>query len=131
MRLCAVKPLSGWRGLFWRPLGDLRAFGIKAIATSRDFFDCATLTFSRHNNNSKEKSQKRLAVLYSLGYTLGVASEKRFSEVRKLLEKKGYSLTRISGSHHIFTKDGAPLVSIPVHSNKVKSYYVKEIQKLK
>ena len=59
-----------------------------------------------------------------------MASEKRFSEVKKLLEKKGYSLTRISGSHHIFTKDGVLPFSIPVHKGKVKSYYVKAIGKI-
>ena len=59
-----------------------------------------------------------------------MAREERFSQVKKSLEKKGYTLTRISGSHHIFTKKGSPLVSIPVHDGKVKAHYVKEIAKI-
>ena len=68
--------------------------------------------------------------MYSIGYTLIVASEVRFSQVKKLLEKKGYDLTRISSSHHIFTKKGSLPVSIPVHNGKVKPYYVKQIEKI-
>ena len=59
-----------------------------------------------------------------------MASEERFSKVKKKLESKGYSLSRIAGSHHIFTKEGALPISIPVHSGKVKSYYVQEIDKI-
>ncbi len=68
--------------------------------------------------------------MYSNRYTLNMASEERFNKVKGLLEKKGYRLTRISGSHHIFTKKGCPLISIPVHNNKVKAHYVKEIEKI-
>jgi len=68
--------------------------------------------------------------LYSMGYTLFVASEQRFSQVKRTLEKKGYKLTRISGSHHIFTKKGMTPASIPVHKGKVKAFYVKQIQKI-
>ena len=60
-----------------------------------------------------------------------MASEHRFSDVKKLLEKKGYELTRISGSHHIFTKKGAFPISIPVHKGKVKDFYVKQIKKIR
>jgi predicted RNA binding protein YcfA (HicA-like mRNA interferase family) len=59
-----------------------------------------------------------------------MSGETRFSEVKKLLEAKGYRLTRISGSHHIFTKAGARPVPIPVHKGKVKPAYVRLIQKL-
>jgi len=69
--------------------------------------------------------------MYSVCYTLFVAAEERFSQAKRLLKEKGYKLTRISGSHHIFTKKGSPLiVSIPVHKGKVKAYYVKQIQKI-
>ena len=68
--------------------------------------------------------------MYSLGYTLIVASEQRFSQVKKMLENKGYELTRISGSHHIFTKKDSSPVSIPVHNGKVKVFYVKHIEKI-
>ncbi len=38
-------------------------------------------------------------------------------ELLKLLEKDGWSLDRISGSHHIMIK-GSKTLSVPVHSNK-------------
>jgi predicted RNA binding protein YcfA (HicA-like mRNA interferase family) len=59
-----------------------------------------------------------------------MASEMRFGEVRKLLESKGYTLHRITGSHHIFVKAGVPHMSVPVHHGKVKASYVRQIQKL-
>jgi predicted RNA binding protein YcfA (HicA-like mRNA interferase family) len=44
-------------------------------------------------------------------------SGKKFA---KLLEKKGWILTRINGSHHIYTKDGhKEHISIPVHKNQL------------
>ncbi len=58
-----------------------------------------------------------------------MASDKRFGVVKKMLEKKGYRLVRISGSHHIFEKPGAELFVVPVHDGKVKPYYVKQIEK--
>jgi len=57
-------------------------------------------------------------------------AERRFSDVRKILEKAGWSLTRISGSHHVFTKPGENPISIPVHRNKVKAVYVAKIEKI-
>lgn len=43
-------------------------------------------------------------------------SGKRFC---KLLEDKGWSLKRINGSHHIFSKIGNNMrISVPVHGNK-------------
>lgn len=57
-------------------------------------------------------------------------SEKRFAEVRAMLERVGYVLARISGSHHIFEKLGADLVSIPVHHGKVKPVYVRQVEKI-
>jgi predicted RNA binding protein YcfA (HicA-like mRNA interferase family) len=59
-----------------------------------------------------------------------MASEMRFAEVRKLLERFGYRLVRISGSHHIFEKSGKQLLSIPVHTGKVKPFYVRQIQRI-
>ena len=67
----------------------------------------------------------------SRGYNRGMASEVRFSEVRKLLESKGWAFIRISGSHHIFKKPGVPeALSVPVHGGKVKPVYVKKNEKL-
>jgi predicted RNA binding protein YcfA (HicA-like mRNA interferase family) len=59
-----------------------------------------------------------------------MASEMRFSEVKKMLEKAGYQLVRISGSHHYFVKSGEQPFSIPVHYGKVKPYYVREVKKV-
>ncbi len=56
-------------------------------------------------------------------------SDVRFSEVRKLLESHGWICGRIRGSHHIFTKDGETPISIPVHRQKVKYIYVRELKK--
>ena len=68
--------------------------------------------------------------MYSLEYTYIVASEKRFSEIKKMLERKGYKLVRIGGSHHVFDKAGAGIIVVPVHNGKVKPVYVREIEKL-
>jgi predicted RNA binding protein YcfA (HicA-like mRNA interferase family) len=57
-------------------------------------------------------------------------SEVRFAEVRNRLERAGYQLARVSGSHHIFTKAGCDLVSIPVHQGKVKPFYVRQVEKI-
>jgi predicted RNA binding protein YcfA (HicA-like mRNA interferase family) len=35
-----------------------------------------------------------------------------------LLEKKGWTLARVTGSHHIFVHDGSNLrITVPVHGN--------------
>ncbi len=47
-----------------------------------------------------------------------------------MLNRKGYTLARISGSHHVFVKAGETPVSIPVHKGKVKPYYVRKIEKI-
>ena len=53
-----------------------------------------------------------------------------FSEVKQRLLKAGYALARVSGSHHIFTKAGRPLVSIPVHRGKVKAFCARQVEKI-
>jgi len=65
-----------------------------------------------------------------MDYTNNMASELRFSEVKKLLEARGYRLSRISGSHHVFTKAGARALPIPVHHGRVKPAYVRMIERL-
>lgn len=47
----------------------------------------------------------------------------RFADIRKRLESHGWTLSRINGSHHIFTGPNRPTISIPVHGNKVKRVY--------
>ena len=39
-------------------------------------------------------------------------------ELVKLLEKEGWVLDRISGSHHIMVKDKMRSIPIPVHKGK-------------
>ena len=37
-------------------------------------------------------------------------------EFARLLEKKGWTLGRIKGSHHIYIKEGTPVrISVPIH----------------
>ncbi len=54
----------------------------------------------------------------------------RFSEVRRLLESKGYMLRRCKGSHYQFVKPGVGTFTVPVHGNLVKVIYVKKIKEL-
>ena len=54
----------------------------------------------------------------------------RLARVIKLLDSKGYTLTKISGSHHKFSRPGHPPISIPVHRGEVKYVYFKIIEKL-
>jgi predicted RNA binding protein YcfA (HicA-like mRNA interferase family) len=56
--------------------------------------------------------------------------EVRYGEVKRMLEAKGYFLRRTTGSHHIFKKEGATPITIPVHHGKVKPVYVSQIKKL-
>jgi predicted RNA binding protein YcfA (HicA-like mRNA interferase family) len=40
-------------------------------------------------------------------------------EFIRVIQKRGWILKRINGSHHIFTKEGQPeRIVIPVHSNR-------------
>lgn len=50
----------------------------------------------------------------------------------KLLERKGWVLARVNGSHHIYTKkDTVYRVSVPVHKNKdLKMGLLKSIMKI-
>jgi predicted RNA binding protein YcfA (HicA-like mRNA interferase family) len=59
-----------------------------------------------------------------------VPSEERFGELKRLLERDGWTLVRIRGSHHTFQKAGFRNIIIPVHRGKVKPFYVKEIRKI-
>jgi len=50
----------------------------------------------------------------------------------KLLERKGWELARINGSHHIYIKQGTTYrISIPVHKNQdLKIGLLKSIMKI-
>ena len=40
-------------------------------------------------------------------------------EFARLLEKHGWQLARVKGSHHVYTKSGhAARISIPIHRNR-------------
>jgi predicted RNA binding protein YcfA (HicA-like mRNA interferase family) len=39
-------------------------------------------------------------------------------EMCRILERQGWVLTRIRGSHHRYQKTGHPPVTVPVHGNK-------------
>ena len=52
-----------------------------------------------------------------------------FDDVRRLLLQEGFTLDRIKGSHYIFKKPGITFI-IPVHANRVKSVYVKQLIRL-
>ena len=49
-----------------------------------------------------------------------------FDDIRALLSYEGFKLDRVTGSHHVFKKAATTFV-IPVHSNRVKSVYVKRV----
>jgi predicted RNA binding protein YcfA (HicA-like mRNA interferase family) len=57
-------------------------------------------------------------------------SDVSFSAIRKLVEQHGWILVRIRGSHHIFRLPDGRIYVVPVHRNKVKYAYLREIQKL-
>lgn len=54
----------------------------------------------------------------------------RFSEIRRLMERHGWRLDRINGSHHVFEKPGHRSYPVPVHHDKVHYGYYRKIQKL-
>jgi predicted RNA binding protein YcfA (HicA-like mRNA interferase family) len=50
----------------------------------------------------------------------------------RLLKEKGWNLARVTGSHHIFVREGANLrITIPVHANQnLKTGLQRAIMKL-
>ncbi|MBX6422549.1 type II toxin-antitoxin system HicA family toxin [Thermosulfurimonas sp. F29] len=53
-------------------------------------------------------------------------------EFARLLEKKGWKLVRMKGSHHIYMKEGYPArISVPIHGNKpLKKGLLKHFMKI-
>ncbi|MEK7725350.1 MAG: type II toxin-antitoxin system HicA family toxin [Acidobacteriota bacterium] len=53
-------------------------------------------------------------------------------DLAKLLEKKGWSLLRVQGSHHIYGKVGSEVrLSVPIHKNQsLKIGLLKHLLKL-
>lgn len=55
----------------------------------------------------------------------------RFADMRRLVEAFGFSLSRVSGSHHIFTHPDVPeLVNLQEVNGKAKPYQVRQFLKL-
>lgn len=51
-------------------------------------------------------------------------------EIIKILEKNGWTLRRVSGSHHRYVKEGFPPVTVPLHGAKdLKIGTVKSIER--
>ena len=48
-------------------------------------------------------------------------------QIMDILKDNGWELARISGSHHIFTKDGRRNVPVPVHGNKDLGAFAKRL----
>jgi len=48
-------------------------------------------------------------------------------EIMDILKQNGWRLARVSGSHHIFIKDGQRPVPVPVHGNKDLGVFGKSI----
>ena len=57
-------------------------------------------------------------------------SDVRFADLERMLERAGWTLVRVSGSHHIFSRPGHTPISIPVHRKKVKHVYVTKVSKV-
>lgn len=54
----------------------------------------------------------------------------RFSQIETLLLSFGFTLDRVRGSHHTFLyrdDENKIRIVVPVHGNKVASFYVKEV----
>lgn len=53
-------------------------------------------------------------------------------ELTRLLDKKGWVLRRVRGSHHVYMKEGNPArISVPIHGNKpLKIGLLKHLLKL-
>jgi predicted RNA binding protein YcfA (HicA-like mRNA interferase family) len=58
-----------------------------------------------------------------------MGSPVKFSVIVALFKRHGWWLDRVRGSHHLFT-NGDQSYTVPVHSNKVKYVYYKQIKKL-
>jgi predicted RNA binding protein YcfA (HicA-like mRNA interferase family) len=48
-------------------------------------------------------------------------------QLMDILKENGWTLVRIRGSHHIFTKDGHGTVPVPVHGNRDLGVFAKRL----
>lgn len=63
--------------------------------------------------------------------TAGQVANVRFSDMARLLDRLGFELKRVSGSHHIFTKSGIPeIINLQKVDGEVKPYQVRQVANL-
>ncbi len=62
---------------------------------------------------------------------LGGSRNVRFADMRRLIEAFGFTLSRVSGSHHIFTHPDVPeLVNLQEVGGQAKPYQIRQFLKL-
>ena len=55
----------------------------------------------------------------------------RFADVRRLVEAFGFRLARVSGSHHIFKRDGVrELLNVQNYMGEAKPYQIRQFLEL-
>ncbi len=66
-----------------------------------------------------------------LAKIVGGSRNVRFADMRQLVEAFGFSLTRITGSHHIFSHPNVPeLVNLQEVGGQAKPYQIRQFLKL-
>ncbi len=66
-----------------------------------------------------------------LRFNSGNLQNTKFSEVKLILDAYGFTLARVSGSHHIYThKDIAEIINIQKVGNEAKPYQIRQILQL-
>ncbi len=62
---------------------------------------------------------------------LGGSRNVRFADMRRLIKAFGFTLARVSGSHHIFTHPDVPeLVNLQEVGGQAKPYQIRQFLKL-
>ena len=62
---------------------------------------------------------------------LGGSRNVRFADMQRLVEAFGFTLARVSGSHHIFTRPDVPeLVNLQEVGGQAKPYQIRQFLKL-
>lgn len=71
--------------------------------------------------------ERRLLIRIARGDVANVG----FADLRRLAEALGFELSRVSGSHHVFTHPGIPqLVNLQSVRGQAKPYQVRQILRL-
>ena len=52
-----------------------------------------------------------------------------YAELATVLTNQGWTLDRVTGSHHIFRAPDGRMLSLPKHGKDIKPVYVKEARK--